>query len=119
MRDYVESLKEKHGVAVDEELLASLDFGSSDPAVQNELRDSDAVLATLAGRPFTVSRLGFKIRFDNFHGIEGKPDAGLIRDKVLTLSPRPAITGVEIRGRDPVGHVGHIILVSWRAIVAA
>ncbi len=82
-REYVASLKSKHGVKVDEELLKSLDYGSEDPAVQNELRDSDEILATIGKHPLTVGGLTFRIRFQYFHGIEGKENAGQIRDQVF------------------------------------
>jgi hypothetical protein len=83
VRAYIASLKKKHGVVVDEDLLKSLDYGSKDKAVQDELRESKAVLATLGKRPFTVGGLSFKIRFQNFHGIEGKANADQIRDTVF------------------------------------
>jgi hypothetical protein len=82
-REYVASLKAKHGVKVDEELLKSLDYGSEDQAVQDELRESEEILATIGKHPLTVSGLTFRIRFQYFHGIEGKENADQIRDQVF------------------------------------
>jgi hypothetical protein len=83
LRSYVMSLREKYDVVVNESLLASLDYTSEDTEVQTELRDSDAVLATLPWRNLTVSGLTRNIRFEHFHGLRGKPDAAEIRNRLF------------------------------------
>jgi hypothetical protein len=83
LRSYVMSLREEYDVVVNEALLASLDYASEDSEVQAELRDSDAVLATLPWRNLTVSGLTRNIRFEHFHGLRGKPDAAEIRDRLF------------------------------------
>lgn len=83
VRSYVMSLREKYAVAVDSSLLASLDYGSEDSRVQSDLRESDAVLAVLPWRNLTVSGLTRNIRFEHFHGLQGKPDAPEIRDRLF------------------------------------
>lgn len=83
VRAYVESLREKHGVTIDGSLVATLDYESSDPAVMEGLRTSEAVVATMPWRALTVRELTRRIRFDHFHGIEGKPEAAVIRDETV------------------------------------
>ena len=80
---YVDSLRDKYGVVVRDSLLASLDYGSADAAVQSRLRSSTEVLATLPWRTVSVSELTRRIRFQHFHGVEGKPEAARIRDKIF------------------------------------
>jgi parvulin-like peptidyl-prolyl isomerase len=83
MGEYIASLKEKHGVVVNNALLSSLDYATSDPAIQAELKSSEAVLTELPHRTLTVRGLSFKIRFQYFHGTEGKDDADEIRDRIF------------------------------------
>jgi peptidyl-prolyl cis-trans isomerase C len=83
VRAYVAGLRQQHGVAVDDSLLASLDFGSEDPAVLAELRASDAVLATLPTGRLTVQGLFRQIIFKHFHGLAGRPEAASLRDEVF------------------------------------
>jgi hypothetical protein len=47
------------------------------------LRSNQEPVAVLPWREFTVADLDRQIRFEHFHGIEGKPDAAAIRDKTL------------------------------------
>ena len=82
IRAYVESLKEKY-LVVDHELLASLDYGTEDPKVLAELRASEAVLATLTWRELTVADFSQTMRFKHYHGLEGKPNAGELRDEAF------------------------------------
>ncbi|MBU1698775.1 MAG: peptidyl-prolyl cis-trans isomerase [Candidatus Eisenbacteria bacterium] len=83
VKAYVEALKEKYNVTIDEPLLQTLDYGSPDPEVQNQLRDNEAVLATLPWRQIKVSELTRAMRFQHFHGIENKPNAPELRDKMF------------------------------------
>jgi len=83
MREYIASLKEKHGIVVNTGLLSSLDYASSDLAIVAEQRSSEAVLAELPHRNLTVRGLTYKIRFKYFHGTEGKEDADAIRDQMF------------------------------------
>lgn len=80
---YVESLKAKYQVSIDDSLLASLDYGSSSPDVLKELQSSQAVLAVLPGGKLTVRGLTRNIRFQYFHGLKDRPDASQIRDRLF------------------------------------
>ncbi len=83
VRDYVAGLRARYGVAVDDSLLASLDFGSEDPAVQAGLRESDATLAVLPTGRLTVQGLYRQLIFKYFHGLAGRPEAASLRDRVF------------------------------------
>lgn len=83
VRAFVADLRGKYGVAVDDSLRTSLDYGSPDAAVQDGLRQSEAVLVRLPWRDIRVRDLTRQIRFQYFHGVQGKEDAAEIRDKVL------------------------------------
>jgi hypothetical protein len=80
---FVASLREKHRVVVNDSLLASLDYGSEDPAVQERLRNDEGVLVELPWRRLTVRELSRTIRFEHYHGLQGKPDAAAIRDEAF------------------------------------
>lgn len=83
VREYVASLKTKYGVVVHDSLVATLDYGSTDPKIKQLLHSSQEAVAVLPWRTLTVSGLSRKILFENFHGIEGKPDAPQIRDRAF------------------------------------
>ena len=83
VRDFVASLYEKYDARIDSTLLASLDYGSTDPEVKALLQQNDGVLVELPWRTLTVRDLSQEIRFQHFHGIEGKPNAAQLRDKVF------------------------------------
>jgi hypothetical protein len=83
VRGYVASVKEKYGVTTADSLVASLDYGSTDPAVATRLRESGEVVAILPWRQLTVGELTRRIRFEHFHGVEGKPEAAQIRDRMF------------------------------------
>jgi hypothetical protein len=83
VRDYVGSLRKKYGVVVQDSLLSTLDYGSKDAAVQSRLHDGNGVLAKLPWHTIDVRELTRRIRFQYFHGIEGKADAAKLRDKVF------------------------------------
>jgi peptidyl-prolyl cis-trans isomerase C len=80
---YVESLKAMYHVSTDDSLLASLDYASADPEVQQELQSSQAVLAVLPTGKLTVRGLTRNIRFQYFHGLKDRPDAAQIRDRMF------------------------------------
>lgn len=80
-RAFIDSLKKKYSVAVNETLLTSLDYASADPEVQSALRSREDVLVELPWRNLTVKELTRIIRFEHFHGLKDKPDADAIRDK--------------------------------------
>ena len=80
---YIEGLKTQYQVAVDSTLLASLDYGSSDPLVKKRLQESEEVLAVLPTGPLRVKSLSMVIRFTEFHGLAGKPDAAESRDRIF------------------------------------
>ncbi len=83
MSAFVDSLRKKYGVTVDTKKVATLDYGSADPAVQKYLREGKDVVATLPWKRITVADLTRQIRFQYFHGLEGRPEAQTARDKVL------------------------------------
>jgi peptidyl-prolyl cis-trans isomerase C len=80
---YVDSLKTRYGVTINDSLLSSLDYASKDPAVQKELQTSQAVLTSLPTGKLTVRGLTRVIRFKYFHGLEGRSDAPAIRDQMF------------------------------------
>lgn len=81
IRAFVQGLYRTYGVTVDSTLLASLDFASTDPAVANRLRESEAVLATVPTGQLKVKGLAKVLRFKAFHGLAGKADAPQQRDR--------------------------------------
>lgn len=81
IEDFIEGLKSKYQVVVNTELLESLDYASSDPAVQEYLRTSDEVLCVSPTGSMRVRSLTRSLMFQEFHGMEGKPDADAIRDE--------------------------------------
>jgi peptidylprolyl isomerase len=83
VREYLMSLRETYGVVVNDSLLASLDYGSADSTLQAEFKVRTDVLAVLPWRSIEVRELTRRIKFQHFHGIQGKPDAAQIRDKVF------------------------------------
>lgn len=83
VRAYVAGLRERYAVAVDDSLLASLDFGSEDPAVQAALRESDAVLAVLPTGRLTVQGLYRQTIFKYFHGLAGRAEAAQLAGEVF------------------------------------
>jgi hypothetical protein len=92
---YIEDLKTKYGIRVDAALLASLDYASTDPAVQKQLNESDAVLAKLPSGALRVSALTHNLRFEHFHGLANKPDAPQIRDEFFKKWFSEALLGYE------------------------
>jgi peptidyl-prolyl cis-trans isomerase C len=80
---YVDALKHKYGITVNDSLLSSLDYKSSDPAVQKKLQSSEEVLAALPTGRLTVRGLTRNIRFQYFHGLADRDDAPQIRDRMF------------------------------------
>jgi hypothetical protein len=80
---YIEGLKQQYHVEVDSTLLASLDYGSTDPQVKKRLQESDEVLAVLPTGSLRVRSLSMVIRFTEFHGLSGKPHAAESRDQIF------------------------------------
>lgn len=82
--NYLDGLFRRYGVAVDSTVLKSLDYGSADPAMQKRLQNSTEVLAKIGnGRALTVADFTRELRFTEFHGLVGKPDAAQRRDDIL------------------------------------
>ncbi len=112
-RAYIEGLKKRYVSARDSTLLRSLDYASADPNVQQRLRDSEEVLAVIPPGKMTIKGLSRQIRFIEFHGLTGKPDAAARRDrifeewlvesllryqaKIQNVASRPAIRRIEKR----------------------
>ena len=102
VRSYIDGLKVTHKVSVDSTLLKSLDYGSDDPEVQEYLRTSEDVLAVVPLRELTVAKFSKSLRFREFHGLVGKPDAAKRRDKALDEWVTESVLRyqVKIQGRD-------------------
>lgn len=84
VKKYLDGLSRAWGARVDSTVLRSLDYGSADPEIQKRLRDSKEVLARLSPtRNLTVADFSRELRFVEFHGMVGKPDAAERRDKAL------------------------------------
>ncbi len=83
MRRYLEELRGRYNVVVNEALLARLDYASEDPAVQKELQTSDSVLTVLPTGRLTVRGLTKNIRLKYFHGLNGRPEAPDVRNKMF------------------------------------
>ncbi len=92
---YIEGLKKKYGIRVDEALLASLDYASTDPAVKKQLEESEAVLAKLPSGALRVRALTHNMRFEHFHGLANKPDAPQLRDEFFKKWFSEALLGFE------------------------
>jgi hypothetical protein len=80
---YVENLKRRYVASLDSTLLHSLDYASADPQVQERLRESDAVLASIPPGEMRVKGLSRQIRFIEFHGLVGRDDAVERRDSIF------------------------------------
>jgi peptidyl-prolyl cis-trans isomerase C len=80
---YVSALKVKYQVVVDDSLLRSLDYASSDPVVQERLRTSDSILLESRAGRLSVRGLTRSILFRYFHGLAGRADAPAIRDRIF------------------------------------
>lgn len=83
VHSYVKGLISSQSVSVDSTLLHSLDYGSADESVQKHLQESDDVLVVLPTGKITVARFTKILRFQEFHGLVGKPDAAERRDKAF------------------------------------
>lgn len=97
---YLDGLARTWGAAVDSALLRSLDYGSDDPSVHKRLTGSSEVLGTLPGsREFTVADFTRELRFTEFHGLVGKPDAAQRRDDIMREFLADAVTARQIRAQ--------------------
>lgn len=99
VRRFVGALKDEYGVTVNDSLLATLDFGSTDPAVLDRYKDSDAVLATLPTGRLTVGALNRQILFKYFHGLSGRDNTDAMRDEVFRQWLDEALLSYEARQR--------------------
>jgi len=102
VRSYIDGLKKTYSVFVDSTLLKSLDYASADPEVQEYLHDGTDVLVIVPTGKLTVARFSRILRFKEFHGLVGKPDAAARRDKILDEWIVEALLShqVRIQGRD-------------------
>ncbi len=83
VKNYLTELEEKYEATYDSTLLASLDFGLDDAEMQAYLRDSEDVLAVVPTGKLSVSAFSRIVRFTEFHGLIGKPEAGQRRDEIF------------------------------------
>jgi len=84
IRSYIDGLLVSNVVSIDSTLLKSLDYGATDPETQKHLLNSNDVLVTFPASTMTVSRFTRVLRFKEFHGLVGKPDAAQRRDKAFS-----------------------------------
>ena len=80
---YMASLRDMYHVKADSALLASLDYGRDDDAYQQHLREDPSVLAVVPKGTLTVAGFSRILRFKEYHGLIGKPDADRRRDEVF------------------------------------
>lgn len=100
VQSYLDGLARTWGAAVDSTLLRSLDYASADPAVHQRLTGSREVLGTLpGGRAFTIADFTRELRFTEFHGLVGKPDAAQRRDDIMREFLADAVTARQIRAQ--------------------
>lgn len=97
VKSYIDGLMTKYAVSVDSTLLRSLDYGSADEGVQEKLRDSDQVLVVLPTGKMSVARFSRVLRFQEFHGLVGKPDAAERRDKAFNEWITEAILSHQVK----------------------
>ncbi len=97
---YLRGLAKTWGVSVDSTLLATLDYGSKDPAVQKRLHDGQEVLVRLSeGRKLTVADFTRELRFTEFHGLAGRADAKEKRDSILYEYVSRYVTGRQAKAQ--------------------
>ncbi|MBK8165587.1 MAG: peptidyl-prolyl cis-trans isomerase [bacterium] len=100
VQSYLDDLARTWGASVDSVLLRSLDYGSAEPAMQKRLRDSSEMLGRLPGnRTFTVADFTRQLRFTEFHGLVGKPEAAQRRDEIMREFMADAVTARQIRAQ--------------------
>jgi hypothetical protein len=100
VQSYLDRLAQTWGASVDSVLLKSLDYGSADLAMQKRLRDSTEVLGRLPGnRTFSVADFTRELRFTEFHGLVGKPEAAQRRDEIMREFLADAVTARQIRAQ--------------------
>lgn len=80
---FIQGLKTRYDVQVNEELLQSLDYASDDPEVQKYLRESDDVLAVSPTGAMRVRSFTRTLMFQEFHGLIGREDAPQVRDEAF------------------------------------
>jgi hypothetical protein len=97
VRSYIEGLMTSHNVSVDSTLLKSLDYGSADAEVQKYLLNSTDELAVIPTGNMTVGRFTRVLRFTEFHGLVGKPDAAQRRDKAFDEWITEAVLSHQVR----------------------
>ncbi|MCB1184225.1 peptidyl-prolyl cis-trans isomerase [bacterium] len=81
--DHMRDLYAMYHVQVDSSVLASLDYGRDDDAYQQQLREDPRVLAVVPKGTLTVAGFSRIMRFKEYHGLVGKPDAAERRDEVF------------------------------------
>ncbi len=100
VQSYLKGLERTWGVSVDSTLLATLDYGSADKAMQKRLHDSTDVLVRLSeGRRLTVADFTRELRFTEFHGLVGRPDAQQRRDDLLREYVSRYVTGRQAKAQ--------------------
>ena len=83
VKNYLERLQENYQAYYDTTLLESLDYGSKDPEIQKYLNESDEILAVVPTGKLSVAAFSRIVRFTEYHGLAGKPNAAEKRDEVF------------------------------------
>lgn len=100
VQSYLDGLARTWGASVDSTMLRSLDYGSADLGMQKRLRDSSEILGRLpGGRTFSVADFTRQLRFTEFHGLVGKPEAAQRRDEIMREFLADAVTARQIRAQ--------------------
>ena len=83
VKNFIDGLMATYHVKVDSTVLRACDFASTEPGVLTALGESEAVLAVIPAGPIKVKNLAREVRFKEYHGLQGKPDAAERRDRIF------------------------------------
>jgi hypothetical protein len=83
VKSYIDGLLDTYQVVVDSTVLRACDFASAERGVLTALGESEALLAVIPSGPIKVKNLAREIRFKEYHGLQGKPDAAERRDRIF------------------------------------
>ncbi len=97
--EFAQELRSKYEVVQHDSLLATLDYATADPVMKEYLRTSQDALVEFPWRTITVAALSRTLRFEYYHGLEGKADAEKIRDDELRKWVTEALFRREARAR--------------------
>ncbi|MEZ4387258.1 MAG: peptidylprolyl isomerase [Candidatus Krumholzibacteriia bacterium] len=104
VKAFVDGLMTTYGVVIDSTLLRACDFATEDRAALEAMSDSEAVLAVIPSGPIKVKNLAREIRFKEYHGLQGKPDAAERRDRIFRELLIESLLRYEARTRGVENH---------------